>query len=292
MPAPSRLVPTVVGRHRRCVDAYAAAMPRLELDDVSLEYEVHGVGRPLLIFNGSGSTIEQVRPLVDVLATRCAVAIHDQRGMGASSVPEPPYSMADYAHDGLAMLDALGWDRAAVLGISFGGMVAQELAATWPDRIDRLVLWCTSPGGPDTSSYPLHDLASLPADEQVATGLRLLDSRFEQPGWFDDHPGDLELVGRLAERRATPMTAEQQRGAAAQLEARRHHDVRSRLDRITCPTLVGAGEFDGIAPSVNGRAIADSIPNATLRLYQGGHAFFAQDPRAVTDALDFLDPTT
>ena len=267
-------------------------MPRLELDDVSLEYEVQGSGRPLLILNGSGSTIEQVRPLVEVLATRCTVAIHDQRGMGASSVPEPPYSMADYARDGLAMLDALGWDRSAVLGISFGGMVAQELAVTWPERVDRLVLWCTSPGGPDTSSYPLHELASLPPDEQLTVGLRLLDSRFEQPGWFDDHPGDLELVGRLAERRSVPLTAQQQVGAEAQLEARRHHDVRSRLGRISCPTLVGSGEFDGIAPAANGRAIAEAVPNAELHLYQGGHAFFAQDHRAVSDVLDFLDPTT
>ncbi len=267
-------------------------MATLDLDDVTLYYELHGDDGPEVLFlNGSGSTIERVRPLVEVLAQSCTVAIADHRGMGRSSVPTPPYSMADYARDAIGLADFLGWDRCSVLGISFGGMVAQELAVTWPERVERLALLCTSPGGPTTSSYPLHELSSLPDDERVTTMLGLLDSRFVQPGWFDDHPGDLALVERLAAQQQETLTPEQRIGSDAQMEARRHHDVRDRLGRITCPTLVASGTYDGIAPPSNGAAIAAAVPHAKQRCYEGGHAFFVQDPQALPDVLAALDPT-
>ena len=265
-------------------------MPTCELADVTLEYELHGDGPRVLFLNGSGSTIERVRAVVDVLATRCTVAIHDHRGMGASSLPPPPYTMADYARDGLGLAESLGWERFAVLGISFGGMVAQELAVTWPERVERLALLCTSPGGPTTSSYPLHELRDLEPAERAQVAMRLLDSRFSEPGWFDEHPNDLGLVTLMAEQQNVPLTPEQQIGADAQMAARRDHDVRDRLARITCPTLVASGSYDGIAPPTNGAVIAASIPGAEQRCYEGGHAFFVQDPRALSEVLDFLDP--
>ncbi|MHB1138230.1 MAG: alpha/beta fold hydrolase [Microthrixaceae bacterium] len=265
-------------------------MPTCQLADVALEYELHGDGPRVLFLNGSGSTIDRVRPVIDVLATRCTVAIHDQRGMGRSSVPTPPYTMADYACDAVELVDSLGWDRCAVLGISFGGMVAQELAVTRPDRVERLALLCTSPGGPTTSSYPLHELRSLEPEQRAELAMTLLDSRFAEPGWFDDHPGDLGLVTLLAEQQDAQLTPEQQVGADAQMAARRGHDVRDRLRLITCPTLVASGTYDGIAPPSNGAVIAESIAGAEQRCYEGGHAFFVQDPRALPDVLDFLDP--
>ena len=92
----------------------------------------------------------------------------------------------------------------------------------------------------------------------------------------------------MAARHGTARTAEQARGEAEQLEARRHHDVCDRLARVTCPTLVAAGRYDGIAPPSNADAIASRLPNAELRLYEGGHAFFAQDRAALPEVLDFL----
>jgi 3-oxoadipate enol-lactonase len=74
-----------------------------------------------------------------------------------------------------------------------------------------------------------------------------------------------------------------------QLDARRHHDVWDRLDRIACPTFVGAGRFDGIAPLCNAEAMASRIAHASLHVYEGGHAFFVQDARALPDVLAFLE---
>ena len=82
------------------------------------------------------------------------VVAHDQRGLGRSSIPAGPYTMAQYAADALGLLDAVGWSTCRVVGVSFGGMVAQELAVTAPERVERLALMCTSPGGAGGSSYP------------------------------------------------------------------------------------------------------------------------------------------
>jgi pimeloyl-ACP methyl ester carboxylesterase len=167
-------------------------------------------------------------------------------------------------------------------------MVAQEIAATAPARIERLALACTSPGGEGGSSYPLHELATMPADEAQALGLRLLDTRFD-PEYLASHPADRGLAEMMVSRRTAAKTDEQRRGEAEQLGARSGHDVTGRLGRVSCPTLVACGRYDGIAPPPNSETIAARIPHAELRRYEGGHVFFAQDPKALPEILDFLD---
>jgi pimeloyl-ACP methyl ester carboxylesterase len=225
--------------------------------------------------------------LIDVFAARFDVLVHDQRGLGKTEVPPGPYSMADYAADAAALLDHEGWESCRVFGISFGGMVAQELAVTHPDRIERLALACTSPGGALGASYPLHELESRPPDERAAIGMRILDTRFT-PEWLAEHPGDRLLAEGMAARQSAHVTSEQRRGAAEQLRARAGLDVGDRLGAIRCPTLVACGRYDGIAPPENSEAIAARIAGAELRMFEGGHAFFAQDPTALPAILDFL----
>jgi len=263
-------------------------VPTITANGIDLNYERSGAGPPLLFFNGSGATIESARPLIEVFARSFDVAVHDQRGLGKTSVPTDPWTMADYAADGAAVADHLGWDTFRVVGVSFGGMVAQELAVTWPERVERLALACTSPGGVGGSSYPLHELQDLPPDERAVQAMAILDTRFTAE-WLTEHPADRGVVDMLAERQAGPRTEEQQRGERGQLEARSHHDVCDRLGRITCPTLVASGRYDGIAPVSNGEAIVERIgASAELRLFEGGHLFFLQDPSALPAILDFL----
>ena len=111
-----------------------------------------------------------------------------------------------------------------VAGISFGGMVAQELAVTAPDRVERLALLCTSAGGVGGSSYPLHELAALSAEERAATSLRLVDTRFS-PEWFADHPLDDAIIRARAEAAEAPRSDEQLTGERLQMAARAAHDV-------------------------------------------------------------------
>ncbi len=262
-------------------------MPTLQLADLDLYYEELGDGPNLLFVNGSGSSIEVARPLIERVATRFDVLVHDQRGLGRTSVPERQPTMADYAGDALALLDHVGWPTTRMVGVSFGGMVAQEIAVTAPARIERLALVCTSAGGAGGASYPLHELARLPVDERNAIGLKLVDTRYDEE-FLAAHPLDRAIIANRAAGAARPRTPEQQRGEAMQLEARRNHDVTERLGRITAPTLVACGAYDGIAPPANSAAIHDRIAGSQLRTYEGGHLFVIQDPQALPDILEFL----
>jgi pimeloyl-ACP methyl ester carboxylesterase len=118
--------------------------------------------------------------------------------------------------------------------------------------------------------------------------LSLLDTRFT-PEYLAGHPADQALVSMLAARGAVAKSAERSRGEHEQVLARRTHDVMDRLPKITCPTLAAAGRYDGIAPLTNSEAIVRQIPGSELRVYEGGHAFFFQDNRAMAEVLDFLD---
>src|SRR5262245_29980816 len=118
-------------------------MPTINANGIAVYFEGTGTGPPLLFLNGSGSTIETSRILIDVFTPRFDVVVHDQRGLGKTEIPPEPYSMADYAADALALLDEVGWRRCRIVGVSFGGMVAQELAVATPSRLERLAL-----GGP------------------------------------------------------------------------------------------------------------------------------------------------
>jgi 3-oxoadipate enol-lactonase len=261
----------------------------LAVGDLDIHYEVLGAGPRLLFCNGSGATIASARPLIDFLAQSFEVLVHDQRGLGLTGLPSSleNFTMATYAADGAALLDHVGWPAARVFGISFGGMVAQELAVTWPGRVERLALLCTSAGGEGGSSYPLHELDGLAPDERARVWLRNLDTRFS-PQWLSSHPGDRALVELVAAREASPMTPAQRQGARLQLQARARHDVWSRLQRIRSPTLVACGRYDGLAPAANSEAIASRIPGSELQRYEGGHLFVLQDPRALAEIVSFL----
>ena len=262
-------------------------MPAGHVNGVELYWEQRGSGPRLLFCNGSGTTLQAVRPLLDLVAAKFDLLAWDYRGLGRSGPLTGPYTMADLAADAAGLLEIAGWDTCRVLGVSFGGMVAQEFAVTNPERVERLALACTSTGGGGGSSYPLHKLQELPPEERAAAQLKLADSRWDE-GWLEAHPADRALAEGLT---AAGHNQRDQAAAAAytaQLEARAAHDVWDRLDAVTCPTLVGYGNYDGIAPVQNSTAIASRIRGAELRSYEGGHLFLIQDPAALPEFEAFL----
>jgi pimeloyl-ACP methyl ester carboxylesterase len=254
---------------------------------MELYWERRGSGHRLLFFNGSGLTLKAVRPLLDPLAASFDLLAWDYRGFGRSASVTHPYTMADVAADAAGLLEVTGWESCRVAGASFGGMVAQEFAVTHPQRVERLALACTSAGGEGGSSYPLQKLLELPPGEGVAAELKVIDSRWDEQ-WLEAHPVDRAIADRMT------AAGQDQRGPAAvaayaaQLQAREGHDVWDRLGAITCPTLVGYGNYDGIAPAHNSENLASRIYGAELRRYEGGHAFLFQDPAALPAFIAFL----
>lgn len=263
-------------------------MPRVTVNGIELYYERAGAGPPLLFISGTGADLRNKPNQFDGPLTRSFdMVTHDQRGLGQSEKPDRPYSMADYADDAAGLLDHLGWDSAHVIGVSFGGMVAQELVLRHPHRVKRLVLACTSPGGAGGASFPFHEIGHLKGLARARYMIPISDTRRDE-AWAAAHPDQYEKLVELSS--ADPFADEPGRaeGALRQLEARRDHDTWDRLPDIECPVLIAAGRYDGIALPGTQEKMAARIPGAKLQFFEGGHLFMVQDRTAVRAITDFL----
>ena len=263
-------------------------MPYLPLRDIYIWFDRAGTGPALLGISGSRGDLRRKPNLLESpLARAFDVVAYDQRGLGRTSKPDKPYSMTDYADDAAALMDAVGWERALVVGVSFGGMVALELVLRHPHRVAKLVLCCTSPGGDGGSSYPHHTLQGLPADERARVMVLISDTRCDAAWAADNAVRMLELLKSSMD---DPFADEpgHQTGITRLLEARRRHDTWDRLNRIACPVLICGGRYDGIALPKSQQRMVSRISGATSRMFEGGHQFLWQDDSAFREILEFL----
>ncbi len=253
-------------------------------DGTELAAAVAGDGPPLLLIPGLGATRVVFDPLVPLLAPHLRVVVYDQRGIGASQPDCGPFSTEQLGDDGAAVLDGLGIERATVLGASFGGMVAQQLAGRHPARVSALVLAATGPGAahlvrePDraASDALLGKGARTPEDAYRVACTVLYSRRFQE-----EHPDFIEQQVRdRARRPIAPRTFQ------AQLAASRGHDAWDLLPSIACPTLVMHGSDDAVMPLANAELLAARIPGAVLEVFDGaGHLFFHEQPERTAQAL-------
>lgn len=264
-------------------------MPHANINHLNLYYERAGSGPPLLFISGTGGDL-RVTPNVfaSPLAKAFDLVAYDQRGLGRTDKPDAPYSMADYADDAAALMDHLGWDDARVMGVSFGGMVAQELVLRHPSRVKQLVLACTSPGGAGGASFAFHEIGHLKGEARARHMIPISDTR-RDAAWAAAHPQDYAAFVAMAA--ANPYADEHGRamGAQRQLEARALHDTWDRLPHITCPVLIAAGRFDGIALPETQDRMAARIPGAERQWFKGGHMFMIQDREAYPAMIGFLN---
>ncbi len=153
-------------------------MPFARVRDIDVYWERHGAGEPLLFISGTGGDLRVKPNLFDgPIAKAFDVLSYDQRGLGRTSKPDADYTMADYADDAAGLLDAVGWGRVKVIGVSFGGMVAQEFVLRHPGRVSRLVLACTSPGGAGGASFPFHTIDHLKGEARAKHLIPVSDTR-------------------------------------------------------------------------------------------------------------------
>ncbi len=231
----------------------------------------------VLFISGSGADLRNKPNQFDSPLAELGLLAYDQRGLGQTEQPAGEYSMAQYADDAAGLLDALGLDSIAVVGVSFGGMVAQEFALRHPQRIKKLVLACTSSGGKGGASYPLHELQGMAPRERAVTHLRIADLRHTDE-WIAANPSEWER--RIELTMGARRTDSASRGATQQLEARRYHDTFDRLQALRVPVLLVGGRYDGIAPPSNLEAMHREIPGSELGFFEGGHMFLIQDKHA------------
>ncbi len=263
-------------------------MPFARVRDIDVYWERHGAGEPLLFISGTGGDLRVKPNLFDgPIAKAFDVLSYDQRGLGRTSKPDADYTMADYADDAAGLLDAVGWGRVKVIGVSFGGMVAQEFVLRHPGRVSRLVLACTSPGGAGGASFPFHTIDHLKGEARAKHLIPVSDTRHDE-AWAAANPDAYAQMIALAA--ADPYADEPGRamGARRQLAARSHHDTWDRLPRIACPVMLAAGRYDGIALPQTQEKMASRIPDVRLQFFEGGHLFMIQDRTAYPAIVDFL----
>jgi pimeloyl-ACP methyl ester carboxylesterase len=211
------------------------------------------------------------------------VLTFDQRGSGLSDKPDMPYSIAMLADDTAALMDHVGFGEAHVLGVSMGGMIAQELALRHPRRIRSLVLGCTTPGGPNRirasgSAMGAYTTTEMSAEER---GKALAEVVFTK-GYLARHP---EVIASMIDaRRQRPIDG---KAFTRRMQAATAHDTYDRLPQIKCPTLVITGKDDALIPWENSRLISQRIPGARLVLLEpAGHCFWLEQPDQTLAALE------
>jgi len=265
-------------------------MPYTSNADIRIHYQRNGKGCAVLFLGGVGGDLRSKPNIFDsYLADNFDILSFDQRGTGLTDKPDVTYSMEQYAQDAVAVMDAVGWDNAHVVGVSFGGMVAQELVLRSPQRVHSLVLCCSTAGGAGGSSYPIHELSGLSPAERSRKMLAIGDNRYNE-AWQAAHCEEAERILKEAAANASPFLKEPGGivGITRQIEARSHHDTYDRLPSIRIPTLVCGGKYDGQAKPEAVRNLHGQIAAAELRSFEGGHRFLSQDPEAYKVIAEFI----
>ncbi len=247
-------------------------MTRVTPTKVPIAWQEHGIGVPLLLVQGLGYARWGWEPLVPLLAEHFRVISFDNRGIGESGIPVGPYTAALMAEDCLSVLDDAGVGRAHVAGASLGGMIAQELAINHPERVDRLVLLSTTPGGAE--GYPMPEVTVRLLTEAADLPPEVALRKFVENALSDRVPP--EIVDRImAHRLGSPQDPA---GWQAQAAAGTTYDGGGRARSIEAPTLIVHGTSDRVVDHRNADVLADLIPGARVELVEGGHVFFWEDP--------------
>lgn len=266
-------------------------MPRVKVNGVNIYYEMHGKGEPLILIMGLGGPGSGWFFQVRAFKNRYRVVFLDNRGVGKSSKPKEPYTVRTMADDIIGLMDHLGIDKAHIMGTSLGGMIAQELAISYPLRVDKLVLVGTTAETESINDGVVQQMGlQTDASEEDLEALDAKDLKRVMSAVMS-----LAFNRKLVKLLIVPVFRLALRfigveGVKGQLRAANSHKTLDRLDRIKAPTLVIAGSGDRIVPFSSSETLADRIPNARLVKFEGGsHAFFVEmSGRFNREVLNFL----
>ena len=256
-------------------------MPFATVNGITIHYEVQGRGVPLVLISGFGGGMESWVFQVPLLRTHFQLIRFENRGIGKTDSPPGPYTMTSLADDVIGLLDHLGIECANILGISMGGMVAQEIAINHPARVLKLVL---------ASTYACQDDHSGLTSEYEAAVLR--SGRVTEKGLYSfafNNPWLRFLIRKFASK---PTERESKVGCEGQESAIMKHNTLDRLHVIEAPTLVMVGTKDRLIRPSSSDVIASSIPHAKLvRIEGGSHALNVEKRKEFNSAvLSFLSP--
>jgi pimeloyl-ACP methyl ester carboxylesterase len=261
-------------------------MPFAKVNDIDLHYMLDGDGEEtIVLINGLADDVESWFAQTDTfLSAGYRVLRIDNRGIGASSKPAGPYSSRMLADDAKALVDLLGVTDFHLMGVSMGGMIAQEYALAYPGDLRSATYGCTyaAPGPFCSRMFAMWaDMAPVLGVPFVMRDVTLW--AFTLP-FFEGRVGDLEEFESAMRYMDQPVHA-----YLAQLAVIQNHDTTDRLDQITVPSLVLAGEEDILIPVALSRRIHEGIPGSEWATTKGGHACLWEHPDEFNKTfLDFV----
>jgi pimeloyl-ACP methyl ester carboxylesterase len=262
-------------------------MPLIQTNEISLYYEVHGEGFPLLLIASVGYDHQFWRHQVEGLSPFYQVIVFDNRGAGRSDKPEGPYYVWQMADDTASLMNALSIPKAHVAGHALGGSIAQELALNYPGLVDRLILASSTFGGPGAVPVTPHAVEVLARHEGDQESLiREEIGVMTAPGFAESAPDCFEEI--VAYRSVLSVIKDSYQ---YQVLAGVQHDTADRLHRLDTLTLVMTGEFDEVTPPGNAHLLASTLPNAGAFILPGvGHIFPLEAPELTNKVLlEFLN---
>jgi len=275
-------------------------MPVVKVDDIKIAYTERGKGEALLLIMGLGAVKESWFLNIPALSKHFRVIAFNSRSVGRISRLGEAYTMRRMAEDTVGLMDALKIERAHVVGVSLGSMIAQEVAIRFPQRVNKLILAATTPGLSDAADSQIWDKKSAEMRRSIGLGEDFNERIEKDPASIDSIRIMVNLTksafGRIIFR--IPMTLGARyyfnkvgpSGVLDQLRASSTHNTIDRLDQIKAPTLVLAGTDDKIVPVELSRIVAQRIPGAKLVEFQkGSHSFFMEMSRRFNrEVIDFL----
>ena len=248
-------------------------MPHVELPTgISMYYEREGAGSPVLLIIGTGGDHTFWSEQVPAYSDGYEVITYDARGTGQSDSPpdHESYTMASMADDAVALLDAIGVERAHVSGLSLGSTVAQELAISHSEKLASLQLHATW-GRSDEWFQRMIDSLIFPLERgDVETMVKADFLWVASPTFLEERPEEVEAIERayIAENPHPPTNV----GLRGHLHADREHDALERLHTISVPTLITSGELDWMVPTRYGREVQERIAGSRLHVFEGPHS--------------------
>lgn len=266
-------------------------MPKANVNGINIGYNVSGQGEPLVLITGFAGTENSWIFQKRAFKKYFQVVTFDNRGVGRTDKPDGPYTIRSMADDTVGLIDYLGIDKAHILGVSMGGMIAQELAINYPERVQKLILGSTFARRDEISGHSEEYRRALGLDEGYTDDdVRRVPIRRRMSVVFS-----LAFNERLYRTVVVPLSKVYARsigtkGVAAQLEAILGHDTMDRLHLVQAPTLVIAGMRDRLYRPRSSDVLATTIPNARLvKVDRGSHAFFMEmRGRFNNEVLSFL----
>ncbi len=266
-------------------------MPTTQVGSHTVYYDDCGVGHPVLFMSGLGGTRLGWWKQIEPFSRKYRVINMDNRDAGDSALGTGPYTIADMAEDAAGVIKNLSLGRTHVVGISMGGMIAQELAIRHPELVDKLVLVATTAGGP-TGVNAKPEIAALlmrTGEEDLETRVRRTFTAIAGEGHMAAHPEDLEQI--VNNSLAKPMSLESYQRQLGACIGHFGKGTADRLAQITAPTLVVHGDCDPLIPYPNGQYLAAHIQGARLITFPGvGHISMIESPaRFNREVIEFLE---